>query len=62
MYVGREATEIAAALGIAGDAFADYEANGGPAWLRYALLGLALSVYHLPADEVCRLLGTEPLS
>jgi hypothetical protein len=47
--------ELAAQLELAPWDLAEYSRHGAPVWLRYALLGLALGVYHLPLHEASRI-------
>lgn len=44
--------ELADLLSLDAARLAAYERSGGPAWLGYALAGLALSTFETPDDEV----------
>jgi hypothetical protein len=45
--------ELASELGIDSETLAQYADTGGPAWLHFALIGVAVHTYGWPAEEVC---------
>jgi hypothetical protein len=59
--VGQSQEALSADLGLGENAVYRYEQLGAPAWVRYALLGLAVCKYHLPVAEAERLVGIKPL-
>ena len=54
--VGQSQEALSADLGLGENAVYRYEQLGAPAWLRYALLGLAVTKHRVPATEARRLL------
>ena len=54
--VGQSQEALSADLGLGENAVYRYEQFGAPAWLRYALLGLAVTKHRVPAAEARQLL------
>lgn len=55
--VGQSQEALSADLGLGENAVYRYEQLGGPTWLRYALLGLAVCKHRLSQAEARELIG-----
>jgi hypothetical protein len=55
--VGQSQEALSADLGLGENAVYRYEQFGAPAWLRFALLGLAVTKHGMPSAEAKRLLA-----
>jgi len=55
--VGQSQEALSADLGLGENAVYRYEQLGAPAWVRYALLGLAVVRHGVPENEARRLVG-----
>lgn len=55
--VGQSQEALSADLGLGENAVYRYEQHGGPRWVRYALLGLAVCKHHVPVAEARWLVG-----
>lgn len=55
--LGGSQEELSQTLGLGENAIYRYEHLGAPRWMRYALLGIAVSEHHVPIGEAERMLG-----
>jgi transcriptional regulator with XRE-family HTH domain len=55
--VGLSQEELSRALGLGQNAVYRYEQRGAPAWVRYALLGMAVCDFGVPVGEARRLVA-----
>lgn len=53
--IGRSQEALSAELGLGENSVYRYERYGAPKWMRFALVGLAISNYGLTAEEASRL-------
>ncbi len=58
--LGQSQEALSADLGLGENAVYRYEQLGAPAWVRYALLGLAVCKHRVPVAEAERLVGLKP--
>lgn len=57
--VGQSQEVLSAEFGLGENAIYRYERYGAPMWMRFALLGLAISKYGLATEEARRLIRLE---
>jgi hypothetical protein len=57
VHVGQSQEALSADLGLGENAVYRYEQQGGPRWLRYALLGLGVCKHRLSDAAARRLVG-----